>query len=48
MKTIDEDNLHALRATPPLHCTKILDEEKSKQASLAQQHGFGQHFCTGF
>jgi hypothetical protein len=25
-----------------------LDVEKSKQANLAQQHGFGQHFCMGF
>jgi hypothetical protein len=23
-----------------------LDEEKSKHAGLAQQNGFGQHFCS--
>jgi hypothetical protein len=36
--------LQALRATPSCTLQQVLDEEKSKHASLAQQNGFGPAF----
>ncbi len=36
--------LQAFRATLPCTVQQVLDEEKSKHASLAQQNGFGPTF----